>query len=177
MSLLLPHLRRVRIEAEGLTATQWSSPQDKAKLANAILAFVAKGLPEEGFSKALYQRVSQMWGFIACFNRNGFAGRYFSSTQGRLAFLDQIIARGGIGDPAWTWSDVESRIAALLVEHQVLDLYRAELRQETLRGEQALLRRLLDRHGVPADHAARISLAPALSATLSRQQPVQMGLL
>ena len=119
MSLLLPHLRRVRIEAEGLTATQWSSAQDKAKLANAILAFVAKGLPEEGFSKALYQRVSQMWGFIACFNRNGFAGRYFSSTQGRLAFLDQIIARGGIGDPAWTWSDVESRIAVLLVEHHM----------------------------------------------------------
>lgn len=106
MSLLLPRLRRVRVEAEGLTATQWSSPQDKAKLANAILAFVAKGLPEEGFSKALYQRISQMWGFIACFNRNGFAGRYFSTTQGRLAFLDQIIARGGIGippGPGQTW--------------------------------------------------------------------------
>lgn len=51
MSLLLPHLRRVRIEAKGLTATQWSSPQEKAKLANAILAFVAKGLPEEGSAR------------------------------------------------------------------------------------------------------------------------------
>ncbi|MCI1374123.1 MAG: hypothetical protein LKH33_08315 [Acetobacter sp.] len=166
MSLLLPHLRHVRIESEGLKATQWSSPQDKAKLANAILDFFAKGLPEEGFSKVLYQRVSQMWGVIAYFNRDAFAARYSSSTQKRLAFLEQIVARGGVGHPAWTWSDVESRVAAIVIDHQVIDLYRAEQRQETIRDEKAMLRKLIDHHGVLLNYAEHTALSP----------PVQMGL-
>ncbi len=177
-ALELPKLRRFRLVANGLTATKWDTPEDKAKTGNAILAFIAKGMREEVFSKTLYRRVCQMWGFIACYNRDGFAGRYFGSTQGKIAFLEHIARHRCYGDPEWTWSDVERCLRDVLHEHQICAFYRAELRREQNEREKATLRALLSRHGLPPDLApAEMRISAVLTPPASRAAPTQMGLL
>ena len=46
-------------------ATQWSTAEDKAKFANALMKFIAHEFPRQSFSKALYQRLSNTFGHIA----------------------------------------------------------------------------------------------------------------
>ena len=52
-------------EPDQFIATQWSTAEDKAKFANALMKFIAHEFPRQSFSKALYQRLSNTFGHIA----------------------------------------------------------------------------------------------------------------
>jgi hypothetical protein len=45
--------------------TKWSTAEQKAKFANQLMAFIAADFPENKFTKALYNRLSQCFGMIA----------------------------------------------------------------------------------------------------------------
>ena len=68
-STIVRALTTPAFEPEHFTATQWSPAEDKAKFANALMKFFADEFPRPGFTKALYQRLSNTFGHIAHTNR------------------------------------------------------------------------------------------------------------
>ena len=70
-------------EPDQFIATQWSTAEDKAKFANALMKFIAHEFPRQSFSKALYQRLSNTFGHIANYNRDGSIPSSSSATPTR----------------------------------------------------------------------------------------------
>ncbi|GBQ53982.1 hypothetical protein AA16373_0045 [Komagataeibacter swingsii DSM 16373] len=88
--ILCERLRIPPFDPAVLKPTQWATAQQKAKLGNAILRFIALGMPAEKFTPTLYSRLSNMFGFIAHYNRTGFAQTWFDNAATRRDFLDQV---------------------------------------------------------------------------------------
>ena len=100
------------------TPTQWSTVEDKEKFVKHFKRFVDKGMPWTLFYKWFYLRLSQMFGHIAHYNRTGFHDTWFGSERDKHRWLTYIAkggAYGSVGDPAWTWSDVEKDLASWMV--------------------------------------------------------------
>ncbi len=64
-STIVRALTTPAFEPDHFTATQWSTAEDKAKFANALMKFIAHEFPRQSFSNALYQRLSNTFGHIA----------------------------------------------------------------------------------------------------------------
>ncbi|MBB2158111.1 hypothetical protein HLH33_17720 [Gluconacetobacter diazotrophicus] len=172
VGLQCPSLLRPPLTSLGLKATKWDGPEDKARGGNAILSFIARGMPRSAFNAKLYRRLSRMFGFIACNNLHGFWQTHLATTASRTAFLGQIEQHPCWGQSDWTWSDVERQIANRLRDSHLVGAYRAEEKKEMLRAERDQLARLLAKHGRPAD-----VMPPALQAAPQVQGPSQLGLL
>ena len=79
-------------EPDQFVATKWSTAEDKAKFANALMKFIANEFPRPAFSKALYQRLSNTFGHIANYNRDRFYSVFFERDADKVVFLDQTLA-------------------------------------------------------------------------------------
>ena len=90
--------------------TQWATSEQKAKMANKLIAFLRADCPESKFSKDLYKMCSSVFGHIAHYNAAGFYATWFSTPERRVRFVRQALTRPCVGDPAWTWSDVEEAL-------------------------------------------------------------------
>lgn len=89
------------------TATQWDTPEDKAKFLKDLQAFVLSGFARKKFAR-VYKRLSCMFGHIAHHNVDGFWGTWFQSSTQRQEWVKHARSCYIYGDPAWTWSDVEN---------------------------------------------------------------------
>ena len=69
--------------AADFVPTHWDSAEQKAKFANALLTFVAQDFPRSKFHESFYRRLSNTFGHIACYNRDGFYGRFFLTAAGQ----------------------------------------------------------------------------------------------
>lgn len=112
------------------TPTKWETAADKAAFANWLARFLAAGSPRALLSKQRYQRLSTLGGFCAEYNRDGFYTTHFATPESRVAFLNhlqQCMPNGcwGVGDPAWTYSDVERAITRWLTAPTTPDYRRA----------------------------------------------------
>ena len=94
------------------TPTEWSTAEDKQRFADHFKRFVESNYKRTLFYKWFYTRLSMCFGFIAHYNIHGFYGTYFECAEDKERF-ENIIMKGHaymggpIGDPAWTWVDVE----------------------------------------------------------------------
>ncbi len=186
-SLTFPKLRLPHFEDDRFQATKFSTGADKAKFANHFLRFMSKGFPEQSFTQGFYQRLSNCFSHIAHYDRHGFWGTFFTSTEGRLEFIDHTLRGGGYGDPAWTYCDVELAIRRRVGEAGVLQAYRIARAAEIEGAERELLRRLTAKYDPPAEEVLVVPLeaaAPPLTAAVARPpQPrlcrspaIQLGL-
>lgn len=100
-------MEKHKFTPDGLTATQWCSPQDKAKFLNDLARFVRSGFKETLFTKSLYTRLSMCFGHIAHYNKNGFYDVWFATESRQNAWKRYIQEQAIYGDPAWTFSDAE----------------------------------------------------------------------
>ena len=141
-SLPFPRLRLPLFEDDRFQATRFDSGADKARFANHFLRFMSKGFPEQSFTQAFYRRLSLCFSHIAHYDRHGFWGTFFTSTEGRIEFIDHTLRGGGYGDPAWTYCDVELAIRRRVGEAGVMQAYRAARAAEIEGAERELLRRL-----------------------------------
>ena len=64
-STIVRALTTPAFEPDHFTATQWSTAEDKAKFANALMKFIAGDFPRQSFTKSLYRRLSNTFGHIA----------------------------------------------------------------------------------------------------------------
>ena len=102
--------RPTTFTASQFQATQWATAELKARAANKFVAFLRADCPESKFTKELYKMCSSTFGHIAHYNAAGFYATWFSSPERRVRYIRQALARHCVGDPAWTWSDVEEAL-------------------------------------------------------------------
>ena len=126
--------------------THWDSAEQKAKFANALLTFVAQDFPRSKFHESFYRRLSNTFGHIACYNCDGFYGRFFLTAADKLEFLEQCVTWPCHGDPTYTYSDVERAVVARLRKSQIVTCLSSQIAVERRRKELALLSELKARY-------------------------------
>jgi hypothetical protein len=77
--------------AADFVPTQWDTAEQKAKFANTLMAFIAKDFPRSKFHESLYRRLSNTFGHIARYNRDGFYERFFLTAGDKHEFLEQCL--------------------------------------------------------------------------------------
>ncbi len=112
------------------------------------------------------------FGFIAHYDKSGFWSEYFTSTAGKIEFLEQVIAWPFHGAATHTFSDAERVIARRVIQVDLLGLYRSKGRNEREAADRLTFERLKSRFepdGVPVRAAIQVS-APARTAPRAAQQ-------
>ena len=147
--------------AADFVPTQWDSAEQKAKFANALLTFIVQGFPRSKFHEGFYRRLSNTFGHIACYNRDGFYECFFLTAGDKLAFLEQCATWPCYGDPTFTYSDVERAVGARLRMSQVVAILSSQIAVERRRRELALLSELKARYE-PIAEAPATAVIPDL---------------
>ena len=129
------------------TPTQWNTSLDKAAFAKQFVRFVKSEFAAKHFTEKFYRRLSQIFGHIAHYNRDGFWNEFFTATADKVRFLQQTMQWPCYGDPAWTYSDVERALQAWLRSDETLERYRQRLTEEIEAAERAELDRLQAKYG------------------------------
>ena len=96
--------------ASDFVSTKWSTAEEKAAFGNGLLHFMLTGFLAGRFTEKLYTRLSMCFGYIACFDRNGFAETWFDSPESIAAFVNHLMRWPCHGDPGYTFSDVEQAV-------------------------------------------------------------------
>jgi hypothetical protein len=157
-----------QFSSDDFTPTKFSTAEQKAAFANQLLAFIAAGFPEKKFTKALYERLSNCFGFIAHLNRNGFFETFFTCTSDELRFIKALANAPCYGDPAYTLSDVERAIGEVVRSMGWVSVYETRLAQENETIERSMLASLQAKY---EGSATTVVLPPAQSEVIfeSRQ--------
>ncbi len=129
----------------------------KAKAANYFVRFFRAGCPWTIFSEWFYEELHLHFGHIAHYDRQGFYAEWFSSVGRQRDFLEDLCQRwtAGVGDPAYTYSDVVRAIRAWVSTSGILDEYRIRADEEKATA------------AVAAARAALAALTPEQRASLS----------
>jgi hypothetical protein len=96
----------------------------------------------DAFSKDFYRRLSMCFGHIAHYNREGFYQHFFTTTADKLNFLRQCCEWSMGGQPEYTFSDVEKRLAVWIRQAGLLKKYETQLAEEQEAVERRVLARL-----------------------------------
>lgn len=164
-----------QFRGEEFTPTKWATADEKAKIANRLTRFVLGGFQQGAFTSRMYQRLSTMFGHIAHYDIHGFYGTWFADIRCCRDWAEHITGSwlSGIGDPAFTWSDVERALMQWMKDNQIAEqlgeLSRLDVEQEEL----ALLDTLQQKYAPP--QVERASLDPMrlpASQTTDRQLPL-----
>lgn len=115
------------------TPTQWASAADKQKFALHYISFVQARCPIQKFHEWFYNRLMHMFMHIAHYNRHGFYEVWCSSPEKRFELLRHHLTFAPVGDPAWTWSDVEHELQTWIGESGIVSAYEFEAQTERRR--------------------------------------------
>jgi uncharacterized protein YbgA (DUF1722 family) len=143
--------------AKGFTATNFATAEDKAKWANKFTKFILGGFQRNAFKKETYKQLQHMFGHCAEYDLDGFYYTWFEDTHKCLLWVETVTTTwlAGIGQPQFTWSDVEIKLVKWIRENNIHDQVAGYLHAETEQKERATLKILLDRYGVvPISNAA-----------------------
>lgn len=126
------------------TPTQWATAEEKAKIANKLTRFILGGFQQASFTKAMYQRLSNMFGHIAHYDIHGFYATWFADIRCCRDWAEHITSSwlSGIGDPAFTWSDVEKALIQWAKEYRIAEQLDELYRLDTEQKERTLLNAL-----------------------------------
>ena len=125
-------------QLEDFTPTQWATAEEKAKIANKLTKFILGGFQQASFTRTMYQRLSNMFGHIAHYNLNGFYDVWFSDIKSCRDWAEHITGSwlSGVGDPRFTWSDVEKVLIQWVKDNQIAEqldeLYQLDMEQKEL---------------------------------------------
>jgi hypothetical protein len=124
---LPPAIRRrlelPRFTATAFTATRFDDADAKARLAQHFARFLVHDMTERLFTQAFYRRLSNTFGHIAHYNRHGFLDHYFRSPDDRRRFLIDTMDWRPVGDPGWTFVDVEIALQRRIANSGLLAVY------------------------------------------------------
>jgi len=124
------------------TATKHSTVEDKNNFKKQFIRFVENGFKWGDFTNDFYHRLMTCFGHIAHFNRAGFHAYWFQSSEAQLRWVEHIIEYVPVGDPAFTFSDVETDLRKWLWESGLLERMEADKNVATEAAERAELARL-----------------------------------
>ena len=148
------------------TATKFTPVDSKVWFATHFLRFASSDFPKHQFTKRFYCQVMHTFEFIAHYDLGGFWTEYFTSTAGKIEFLEQVISWPCHGDATHTFCDAEREIARRLKAAHLVELYRAKLKNEEHAHERAELARLKAKYEArPALIGPRAAPAPPRQST------------
>ena len=141
-------MKKTRFTAEQFRPTQWDTAEEKARFANAFVRFVESDFKATLFPKTFYRRLSMTFGHIAHYDQGGFYATFFTTALGKVRFLEQCVTWDCCGDPAYTYSDVETALRAWIKAEGLVETYQAKLCAAVEASERAQLARLVQKYGV-----------------------------
>ena len=144
------HGRSGEFRARDFTATNFATAEEKAKWANKFTKFILSGFQCSSFRKEIYQQLQHMFGHCAEYDLNGFYLTWFEDTYKCLHWVETVATSWlvGIGQPQFTWSDVEIKLVHWIRDNNIHDQIAGYLQAETEQKERATLKVLQDRYGV-----------------------------
>ena len=124
------------------TPTKFTPSDTKLWFTTHFIRFASSDFPKHQFTHRFYRQVMHTFGFIAHYDLDGFWTEYFTSTAGKIEFLEQVISWPCHGDATHTFCHAEREIARRLKAADLVGLYRAQLKNEEHAHERAELARL-----------------------------------
>jgi len=165
-----------KFQMEDFTSTKWATAEEKAKIANKMTRFILSGFQQGSFTKAMYQRLSNMFGHITHYNINGFYEKWFSDIKACLDWSEHITGNwlSGMGDPKFTWSDVEKALIGWMKDNQIAEqldeLYQLDIKQKELALLNALQRKHAPQQSLPqVDEVTLVAMEIPASQTADHQ--------
>ena len=136
--------------AKDFCTTNFVTAEDKAKWANKFTRFILGGFQCSSFKKEIYKQLHHMFGHCAEYDINGFHGTWFEDTYKCLHWVETVTTTwlAGIGQPQFTWSDVEIKLIQWIRDNNIHDQIAGYLQAETEQKERATLKVLQNRYGV-----------------------------
>jgi len=124
--------------------------EGKARFANDLAEFVIAGFPQHLFTKSLYHRLALAFYHIAHYDQGGFWSSWFADPARCWDWVQYITSNVYVGDPGYTYSDVERAFAQWLMQSLELTNGIRIRAMEFMNAENiALARRVLG--ALPAD--------------------------
>jgi hypothetical protein len=120
----------------------------------------------------MYQRLSNMFGHIAHYDIHGFYSTWFTDIKSCRDWVEHITGSwlAGIGDPRFTWSDVEKALVQWLMDNHITEqldeLYQLDVEQKEL----ALLHALQQKHAAQ-EVLPRVDEGSLVSVEMTASQP------
>jgi len=96
-----------RFNTVDFTSTRFTTAVQKQNFAEKLAQFVEGGFKPGAFTKRIYKELSNCFGHIAHFNRNGFYQEWFEDKTAQLRWVDRTIRAPVHGSPENTLCDVE----------------------------------------------------------------------
>ena len=163
-------------QMQDFTPTKWATAEEKAKIANKMIRFILGGFQQGSFNKAMYQRLSNMFGHIAHYNISGFYETWFSDIKACRGWAEHITGNwlSGMGDPKFTWSDVEKALIGWMKDNQIAEqldeLYQLDIKQKELALLNALQRKHAPQQSLPqVDEVTLVAMEIPASQTADHQ--------
>ena len=155
--------------AQDFTATNFATAEDKAKWANKFTKFILGGLQRNSFKKEIYKQLNHMFGHCAEYHPDGFYCTWFEDTYKCLHWVETVTTTwlAGIGQPQFTWSDVEMKLVQWIRQNNIHEQIAGYLQAETEQKERATLKVLQNRYGV-------VSIANAAQTGELRADPTSV---
>jgi len=165
---------------QDFTATQFASTADKAAFANKMIRFILGGFQQSSFNKKMYQHLSNMFGHIAHYDINGFYFEWFEDTEKCLRWVENMTNNWlvGLGDPKYTWSDVEKALVQWVKANQIAMQLDEINKAEERAGELALLQHLQEKYAteeVPTMDTP-VEIVVEIDPALAKVEAAQMSL-
>jgi hypothetical protein len=164
--------------AKDFTTTNFATAEDKAKWANRFTKFILGGFQRKAFKTEVYKQLHHMFGHCAEYDLDGFYLTWFEDTYKCLHWVETVATTwlAGIGQPQFTWSDVEIKVIQWIRDNNIHDQIAGYLQAETEQKERATLKLLQNRYGIlpiaSATCTAEMTSAPT-PAQIEIQAPVQ----
>ena len=155
-------------KGEMFVASKFSSAQEKADFANALMNFIESGFERHTFTRKLYERLSLTFGFLAHNDLQGFWQEYFTKTVDKAEFLAVILRAPCYGQPEHTYSDVEQAVKQRVRLMGFHDYYWAMVLREEEAEDRGALERLQVKYAEPppVQHSPLVPQQAPLTVTL-----------
>jgi hypothetical protein len=150
-------LRHPTPTAPDFTSMKLTPADSKVWFTVHFLRFASADFPKHHCTERFYRQVMNTFGLIAQYDRMGFWTEYFTTTAGKIEFIEQAIQWPCYGDPSHTFCDTEREIARRLRQADLLGFYRQIARGERDAADRAEFARWKARFeptGVPDDRQA-----------------------
>lgn len=163
--------------AKDFTNTKFATAEAKAKWANKLTKFILGGFQRHSFKKEIYKQLHLMFGHCAEYDLSGFYFTWFEDTYKCLHWVETVTTTwlAGIGQPQFTWSDVETKVIQWIRGNNIQDQIAGYLQAETEQRESAILKILQDRYRLmPITNAAETDELTADPTTVQIARPTSV---
>lgn len=134
-------------DAKDFMPTRFTPASTKAWFAGHTVRFLSRDCPRHQFTRRFYNQLVHCFSTTPHYGLRSFWTEYFTTTLGKIEFIEQVLRHSGYGMPSHIWCDVEREISRRLRQSGLLDLYRRHSAGEQDAADRVELARLITKYG------------------------------